>query len=154
VAVHLDKKQKIIYLYYINKNIKKMGYTYEWVVTAIKKATFDDINDAIIGTQWKVICTDNNGNTGEFSGATPFDLNTMDIENFIEYQNLTEVQVLDWIKNVVSGSSSTNYWSHIQGQMDKQISEKTKIITEVGTSNLPWNTGSLSDIIPPAPIVG
>jgi hypothetical protein len=125
-----------------------MGYTYEWSVTAIKKATSGDINNAIIGTNWKVICTDEDGNTGEFSGATPFDLNAIDTENFIEYQNLTETQVLDWIKNTVSGSSSTNYWNHIQGQMDKQI-DKTKLsYVEVGNSDLPWSSTSGSNATP------
>ena len=125
-----------------------MGYTYEWSVTGIKKATSDDISDAIIGTQWKVICTDDDGNTGEFSGATPFDLNTIDTENFTEYQNLTEVQVLNWIKNTVSGSSSTNYWSHIQGQMDKQIERTKYSFTEVSDVSLPWSPTSGSSATP------
>ena len=123
-----------------------MGYTYEWSVTGIKKATSDNISDAIIGTKWKVICTDEDGNTGEFSGATPFDLNT---NNFTEYQNLTEEQVLGWIKSTVSGSSSsTNYWSHIQEQMNKQI-DKTKLShIEVNSSDLPWSSTSGSMITP------
>jgi len=125
-----------------------MGYTYEWSVTGIKKATSDNISDAIIGTQWKVICTDDDGNTGEFSGATPFDLNTIDTENFTEYQNLTEVQVLNWIKNTVSGSSSTNYWSHIQGQMDKQINKTKLSHVVVNSVDLPWSSTSGSNATP------
>ena len=125
-----------------------MGYTYEWSVTGIKKATSDNISDAIIGTQWKVICTDDDGNTGEFSGATPFDLNTIDTENFTEYQNLTEVQVLNWIKNTVSGSSSTNYWSHIQGQMDKQINRTKLSHVVVNSVDLPWSSTSGSNATP------
>jgi hypothetical protein len=125
-----------------------MGYTYEWSVTAIKKATSDNINDAIIGTQWKVVCTDEDGNTGEFSGATPFDLNTIDTENFTEYQNLTETQVLDWIKNSVSGSSSTNYWNHIQGQIDKQINRTKLSYVAVNGVDLPWSSTSGSNATP------
>ena len=125
-----------------------MGYTYEWSVTGIKKATSDNISDAIIGTQWKVICTDDDGNTGEFSGATPFDLNTIDTENFTEYQNLTEVQVLNWIKYTVSGSSSTNYWSHIQGQMDKQINRTKLSHVVVNSVDLPWSSTSGSNATP------
>jgi hypothetical protein len=125
-----------------------MRYTYEWSVTAIKKATSDNINDAIIGTQWKVVCTDEDGNTGEFSGATPFDLNTIDTENFTEYQNLTETQVLDWIKNSVSGSSSTNYWNHIQGQIDKQINRTKLSYVAVNGVDLPWSSTSGSNATP------
>jgi hypothetical protein len=125
-----------------------MGYTYEWSVTGIKKATSDDINDAIIGTRWKVVCTDEDGNIGEFSGATPFDLNTIDSGSFTPYQDLTEAQVLEWIKNVVSGSSSTNYWEHIQLQMDKQINKTKFSHTEVGDVDLPWSATSGSSATP------
>jgi hypothetical protein len=125
-----------------------MGYTYEWSVTSVKKATSDNINDAIIGTQWKVVCTDEDGNSGEFSGATPFDLNTIDTENFTEYQNLTETQVLDWIKNSVSGSSSTNYWNHIQGQIDKQINRTKLSYVAVNGVDLPWSSTSGSNATP------
>lgn len=125
-----------------------MGYTYEWSVTGIKKANSDDINDAIIGTRWRVICTDEDGNTGQFDGATPFDLNTIDTENFTPYQDLTQEQVLGWVKNIVSGSSSTNYWDHIQGQMNKQISKTKFSHTEVGDTDLPWSETSGSSVTP------
>jgi len=119
-----------------------MGYTYEWSVTGIKKATSDNINDAIIGTRWKVVCTDEDGNTGEFSGATPFDLNTIDSGSFTPYQDLTEAQVLGWIKSVVSGSSSSNYWDHIQGQMNKEIAKSKLSQVEVTSVDLPWSETS------------
>jgi hypothetical protein len=119
-----------------------MGYTYEWSVTGIKKATSDNINDAIIGTRWKVVCTDEDGNTGEFSGATPFDLNTIDSGSFTPYQDLTEAQVLGWIKSVVSGSSSSNYWDHIQGQMNKEINKSKLSQVEVTSVDLPWSETS------------
>ena len=128
-----------------------MGYTYEWSITGIKKATSDSINDAIIGTRWKVVCTDEDGNTGHFDGATPFDLKTIDTGSFIEYADLTEQQVLNWIKNTVSGSATTNYWDHIQGPIDKQISKSKLTIVEVDNSNLPWSPTSGSSVTPYSP---
>ena len=125
-----------------------MGYTYEWSVTGIKKATSDSINDAVIGTRWKVICTDMDGNTGQFDGATPFDLKTIDTGSFIEYTDLTENQVLGWIKHTVSSSASTNYWDHIQGQMDKQINKNKLSIIEVNDTNLTWSKTSGSSVKP------
>lgn len=126
-----------------------MGYTYEWSVTGIKKATSDNINDAIVGTKWKVIGTDDDGNTGEFSGATPFDLNTINTGSFTAYENLTEEQVLGWIKNVASGSeSASNYWSHIQGQINKQINNTKLSHVEVGGTDLPWSPTSGSNQTP------
>jgi hypothetical protein len=127
-----------------------MGYTYEWSVTGIKRATSDSINDAVIGTKWKVICTDSDGNTGQFDGATPFDLKTIDTGSFIEYADLTETQVLGWIKHTVSSSASTNYWDHIQGQMDKQINKNKLSIIEVNDIDLPWSPTSGS--VTPQPL--
>jgi hypothetical protein len=128
-----------------------MGYTYEWKVTGIKKVNSENIDEAIVGTQWKVICTDEDGNTGEFVGATPFNLQSIDTGSFTPYENLTEEQVLGWIKNVVSGSSSTNYWDHIQGQMNKQISRSKLSFTEVSEVSLPWS--STSGSVTPDPML-
>jgi hypothetical protein len=126
-----------------------MGYTYEWSVTGIKKATSTNIDEAIIGTRWKVVCTDEDGNTGEFVGATPFDLHTINTGSFTAYADLNEEQVLGWIKNVVSGSNRmTNYWEHIQGQMDKQIERTKYSFTEVSDVSLPWSPTSGSSVTP------
>jgi hypothetical protein len=130
-----------------------MAYTYAWEIRNLRKVSTNDINDAIIGTQWRVVATNADGVTGQFDGATPFDLHTIDTGSFTPFEELTEEQVLGWIKDMVSGSASTSYWTHINQQITKQISEKTNIVTEVGTYDLPWSTGSLSDIIPPAPVV-
>ena len=126
-----------------------MGYTYEWKVTGVKKVNSENIDEAIIGTQWKVICTDEDGSTGEFVGATPFDLNSINTGSFTAYADLNEEQVLGWIKNVVSGSNRmTNYWAHIQGQMDKQINKSKLSFTEVSDISLPWSPTSGSSVTP------
>jgi hypothetical protein len=126
-----------------------MGYTYEWKVTGVKKVNSENIDEAIIGTQWKVVCTDEDGNTGEFVGATPFDLNSINTGSFTAYADLNEEQVLGWIKTVVSGSNRiTNYWGHIQGQMDKQINKSKLSFTEVSDISLPWSPTSGSSVTP------
>lgn len=127
-----------------------MSLTYNWEIKSLKKVSTNDINDAIIGTQWKVTATDENGNEGSFDGATPFDLKTIDVNNFTPFEELTQEQVLGWIKNVVSGSSSTNYWDHINGRIQKQIDEKVNVITTLNSQELPWFTGSV-DTVPPMP---
>jgi hypothetical protein len=126
-----------------------MGYTYEWKVTGVKKVNSENIDEAIVGTRWRVICTNEDGDTGEFNGATPFDLNTINTGSFTAYQDLTELQVLGWIKNVVSGSNrATNYWDHIQGQMDKEIIRNKLAFTEVSDVSLPWSPTSGSSVTP------
>ena len=118
-----------------------MELTYEWKLKSLKKATTNDISDAIIGTNWTVTGTDEDGRTGEFSGATPFDLSSIDTGSFVQFSDLTEELVLGWIKEYVSGSSSTNYWGHVSERIEKQIYEQTITIMEVGSQQLPWSEG-------------
>ena len=131
-----------------------MGLTYEWKITQIKKTTNDSVDNAIIGTRWEVRGTDANGNDGLFTGATPFTLDQINPDNFVPYNELTEEIVLDWIKGYVSGSNRvTNYWDHISDRINKEIEEKTSIISSVEAVNLPWSPTSGSSIEPTGSLV-
>ena len=120
-----------------------MGYTYEWKLTGLKKQNSENVNDAVIGTHWKLIGTDEDGNEGTFTGATPFSISTINTSSFTPYTELTEAQVLGWIKNHVSGSNlSTNYMEHINGVIEKEINSKKWVKVEVSETDLPWSPTS------------
>ena len=125
-----------------------MGFTYEWKLTGLRKQNSDTVEEAIIGTSWKLIGTDEDGNTGTFTGATPFNINTINTGSFVPYNELTEDIVLGWVKNHVSGSGSTNYMEHINGQIQKEITSKKWTKTEVSEGDLPWSPTSGSNPIP------
>ena len=116
-----------------------MATSYSWKITGIKKVDTPDLTGVIFQTYWKKIGTDTDGSTGEFSGATPFDPKTVDPENFTAFEDLTEDQVLGWIKDVVVG----DYERHVNEQIARQIYEKKVTIAEVNDGALPWQ--------PPAP---
>ena len=80
-----------------------MNYT--WELTNLKRKNTDTIQNIIVQTNWKKIGTDENGNVGSFSGATPFELSTVDPDNFVSYEDLTEEVILTWIQNVVVGNT-------------------------------------------------
>mgnify|MGYP000197195192 FL=1 len=98
-----------------------MGLTYEWKLTGLRKQNSEHLSDAVVGTNWKLTGTDEDGNVGTFNGATPFNISTVNTASFIEYSSLTEEQVLGWVKNHVSGSGPTNYMDHINGVILKEI---------------------------------
>ena len=104
-----------------------MNYT--WELTNLKRKNTDTIQNIIVQTNWKKIGTDENGNIGSFSGATPFELSTVDPDNFVSYEDLTEEMVLGWIQSVVIGS----YEEHVNAQIQKQIDDK-----KVKDEPLPW----------------
>jgi hypothetical protein len=134
-----------------------MGLTYEWKLTGLKKQNSEIVSDAVIGTNWKLIGTDEDGNQGTFTGATPFSISTINTGSFTEYSQLTEEQVLGWIKNHVSGSNvSTNYMEHINTQILKEINSNKYVKVEVSETDLPWSPTSGSSVTPqvsdPAPV--
>lgn len=117
-----------------------MAITYTWKVTSVKVKNVSDVKqNAVVQTYWQKIGTDENGNEGTFSGATPFSVDPTDGDGpFIPFDQLTEQDVIDWIKKVVVGS----YEEHVNAQIQKQIDEK---ISPVSEPTLPW--------APPAPPV-
>lgn len=110
-----------------------MAITYTWKITGLKtKDVSEDKPAAVVQTYWQKIGTDENGNEGTFSGATPFTVDPSDESGpFIPFEDLTEEDVLDWIKTVVVGG----YADHVNGQIAKQIEEK---ISPVVDNRLPW----------------
>ena len=119
-----------------------MALTYEWKLTGLKKQDTADLTDLVVGTRWELKGTNEDDVFGMFSGATPLDLPDADEENYVAYADLTETQVLGWIKSIVSGSGSSNYMGHINEQIQKEIDEKVHTQLEVNSNDLPWSETS------------
>lgn len=115
-----------------------MALTYTWKINSLKKQ--DDpsveLNDIIVQTYWECTGTDSSGNSGTFSGATPFEPDQVDPDNFTSYEDLTEAQVLSWIKAVVNGNAG--YKAHIDEQIQKKIDAIVRPMVEVSNDALPW----------------
>ena len=111
-----------------------MNYT--WKLSGLKKTSNQNLSNVVIQTYWTKTGIDENGNEGFFQGATPFDLSSVDPNNFIQYENLTEEIVLEWVKSIVVGS----YEEHVNEQIQKQINDKINQIVEVKTDELPWSS--------------
>ena len=131
-----------------------MGYTFEWSLTGLRKQNTDTLNNVVIGTHWKVVATDEDGNQGSFTGATPFNPQDLNNDGFVDYHDLTEELVLGWVKNEVSGSSPRGYWDHITSQIQKEIDTKKYHRIHVNESDLPWSSTSGSNAygVDPQPV--
>ena len=130
--------------------------TYEWKLTGIVKSTPSNlsVDNVVIGTRWTVTGTDADGTTGTFTGATPFDLSSVDPNNFTPYSELTEAQVLSWIKNYVKVVNP--YWNHVVDQIQKQIEKSKQVVEEVSEADLPWSptSGSVTPTPDVTPVPG
>jgi hypothetical protein len=107
-----------------------MAITYTWAITSMKVTKVGNENDYVVQTYWTKTGTDENGNTGVFSGATPLDPNP-DQTDFIPYDQLTQEIVLGWIQPLVTGG----YEQHVNDVIAKQIAEKVDPVVE---QPLPW----------------
>lgn len=114
---------------------------YTWKVTGMKGVDLPNEPNTIIQTYWTKTGTDEDGNEGTFSGATPFNPADIDPANFVPYDQLTEEIVLGWIQSVVVGS----YEEHVDAQIQKQIDSK-KIKDEA----LPWAPPTPDPVVPGA----
>lgn len=123
-----------------------MAITYAWEITNLRKAnTLNTLENVVVHVRWKKVGTDENGTTGEFTGATPL---TAPDSDFIPYEELTKEQVLGWIQNIVIGS----YEQHVNEQIEKQIIKKNDPWVDV--TETPWgqNFQNVSPI-PEQPVV-
>lgn len=107
---------------------------YTWKLTKLKRATTAEIENAVVQTYWELTGTDEDGDTGVFTGATPVDINTVDPDNFIPYEQLTEQDVLSWVQAVVVGG----YKEHVEEQILKQIQAKKSVLAEDSEKDFPW----------------
>lgn len=117
-----------------------MAMTYEWSITGLRKRNQvnndgDTLEGAIVQTYWKCVGTDDvTGDVGEFPGATPFTAVNVPAGSFKQFSQLTEDDVLGWVRAYVDNDST--YWAHIQERIDKQIDERA--IEDV--ADLPWGS--------------
>lgn len=125
----------------INQNQTIYGLEYSWKLTGLRKVDTNELGDVIIGTNWTLSGTDENGVSGSFTGATPFKIEDLNPNTFTEYNELSEEDVLNWIKDQV-----VSYWDHINAQILKQIRDNASVVVDVDEDNLPWSTPSGSVI--------
>ena len=108
-----------------------MAMTYTWKVTSVKVKDEGDNTDAVVQTYWTKTGTDDNGEQGTFSGATPFTSVDVPDGEFVAFADLTEEIILGWIQAVVVDE----YENHVNQQIQKQIDQRA-----IAEKDLPWST--------------
>lgn len=124
-----------------------MAWTYVYQIERMKVK--DEVNadgvtlqNAVCQTYWKVTGTNSDGDSSEFSGATPLTAASVSLENFTDFSALTEETVIGWIRNIVEGPNG--YINHINDVMQKQIDAENE--SDIESAGLPWSDGS--DVTP------
>lgn len=108
-----------------------MNVTYTWAVTGLKTATIEN-KVYVVQTYWTCTGVDEQGNTGVFEGATPFQPDS-DHEVVGPLNELSEKTVIDWIFNSMDGTYQSQ---HVLNKINNQIMAKRSRVEAVPT--LPW----------------
>lgn len=127
-----------------------MSINYTWKITGLRRINSSDIKNIVVHACWQKIGTDSDGNMGVFIGSSSFNSSNIDVDEFIEYKDLTENTVLEWIKEHVAN----NYgMGSIDQQIEKLINEKINPVIETN-NEFPWGTlqpsAMSTDVVNPA----
>ena len=106
-----------------------MNLSYEWKITAMKKApSLDGLSDVITHVNFEYKGTDaDSGEEAVFNGACP--IGAPDSENFTALANLTEADVIAW-------AQANHPVDHMNEVIEKQISDK--ITPKNVEAEMPW----------------
>ena len=109
-----------------------MAITYTWTIQSLKTKTEGANQGSVVNVVWKKTGTDENGNTGDFTGATPFTSSNMTEGNiFIPFAELTEEIVLNWVKGVVINEYEVHINEIIRKVLDGKVNQLTDAV-------MPW----------------
>jgi hypothetical protein len=116
-----------------------MAFTYTYTVRNLKvkdevNAAGETLTNAVVQTYWDIVGTDEEGNEGSFTGATPFSAANVPAGSFTAFEDLEEATVIGWITNVID--SDPGYKAHIDMQIQKEIDKD--IAVEKTGADLPW----------------
>lgn len=106
-----------------------MNLSYEWKITAMKKApSLDGLSDVITHVNFEYKGTDaDSGESAVFNGACP--VSAPDAENFTALANLTEADVIAW-------AQANHPVDHMNEVIENAISEK--VTPKNVEAEMPW----------------
>lgn len=119
---------------------------YTWKINGLKTKDVTGKPSAVVQAYWQKIGTDENGNQGTFSGATPFTVDPMDTSGpFKPFNELTESDIIVWIQTVVVDE----YEEHVNSTIAEKIEQSIRPVTD---AKLPWVTEEETTPVPAAPV--
>lgn len=83
-----------------------MSTTYVWEIHRLESKTVNGNSDSVCLVHWAKIAIAEDDTRTRFCGATP--ISSEGTTNFTAYENLTETQVIEWVKAAISTSEMTD----------------------------------------------
>ena len=127
-----------------------MSNTYTWTATnLIGYPQYEGETDVITTVFYTVVADDGAGHTANIQGSqqTPLD----PAVPFIPYADLTNDIVIGWVQNALGANGVASIYANLDAQIEAQINPPQS----PESFPLPWGsaTGTVSNYVPPAPVV-
>lgn len=110
-----------------------MSLHLKWKITNIKTKNDNNLENIVSEINWDVVAVDETGVEGTYNGFTQFDTTKVNIEQFTNFENLSEEQVVGWITSNIS----EHLMIFISEFIQKEINDKK---TPATNKQLPWST--------------
>lgn len=107
-----------------------MAITYNWTVAQLDAyPTYENHTDVVFTVHWRMDGTDGEHTAGVYGSVGL----TLDPEaTFTPYADLTEAQVVGWVKDALGEEQVTSYEANVAAQIDALVNPP------VVTPALPW----------------
>lgn len=106
---------------------------YRWKIKELVKKNFENKKDVIFKIFWEKIGEDDNGNIGTASGTTLLNIDNLDYNEFVDYEDLTEELILDWILLTITETYDKRLNKRILDDIEKTTNPSVKV------SEFPWS---------------
>jgi hypothetical protein len=99
-----------------------------WNISSLNRSLPDGV---VLTAHWRVTKTQD-GHTGSVYGTISLPHKDHDARDFIPYDQITEAQVIQWVKDEMGANQVAAYEAAVQGQIDAQVNPST-------ASGTPWS---------------
>jgi hypothetical protein len=102
-----------------------------WTISQLDRSLPDGV---VLTAHWRVSKTEGAA-FGTVYGSISFPAKDPADEDFVPYDQITEAQVIQWVKDQMGDELVAAHEANVQAQIDRQLQPQT-------ASGLPWQTGA------------
>ena len=99
-----------------------MALVYEWTLLNHKKFNNSNLGlvEVVAHADWKVTGTDENGASADYISTVIWDPNQVKKHSYTPYEQVTEDQILEWVKELVARQPERQIEQYIRNAIAQQ----------------------------------
>lgn len=111
-----------------------MEIVYEWRVLGLKTKTEGNNSNSVVRVRWVKTGYNTEGNEYGYEGSTVF--SSVNTENFINLEDLTEAQVLTWVQAAIADTDQEDF---ADDYIQRELAAMSNPYTLLSHEELPWH---------------